>query len=80
MSRTKCKEQITESDFKIDEWRTRSSVERRADYDERRRSSWKYFSNGGQERRNGRERRCAEERRDKWMRVGRWRSVSVFDE
>jgi ribosome assembly protein YihI (activator of Der GTPase) len=80
MRRIKCNEQMARSDFQIDKWQTRSDVERRADQDKRRKNSRKYFINGGQERRNGRERRCAEERRDKWMRVGRWRSVPVFDE
>jgi hypothetical protein len=80
MSLTKCKEQIAQSDTPIDEWQIRADVERRADQDNRRKNSRKYFVNGGQERRTGNERRCHEERRDKWMRVGRWRSVPVFDE
>ena len=80
MGRTKYKEQIAETDSQIDEWQTRSAVERRADHDKRRKSSRKYFVNGNQERRTGRERRHPEERRDKWMRVGKWRSVPVFEE
>jgi hypothetical protein len=80
MSRAKYKEQIAETDLQIDEWRARSAVERRADHDQRRKSSRKYFANGGQERRASTERRHPEERRDKWMRVGRWRSVPVFNE
>ena len=80
MSRTKYKEQIAETDSQIDEWQTRSAVERRADQDNRRKNSRKYFVNGGQERRTGIERRHPGERRDKWMRVGKWRSVPVFDE
>jgi len=80
MSRTKYKEQIAETDSQIDEWQTRSAFERRADQDNRRKNSRKYFFNGGQERRTGIERRHPGERRDKWMRVGKWRSVPVFDE
>jgi hypothetical protein len=80
MSHTKCKEQIAQSDLQIDEWQTRSAVERRAEHDSRRKNSRKYFINGGQERRTGKERRHPQERRDKWMRVGKWRSVPVFDE
>ena len=38
-----------------------------------------YFKNGGKERRKIKERRHPEERRDGWLRVGQWRSVSVFD-
>ena len=34
---------------------------------------------GGQERRRTEERRASEERRDGWLRVGRWRSVPIFD-
>ena len=32
------------------------------------------------ERRTGKERRDFAERRDRWLRVGKWRSESVFDE
>lgn len=80
MNRTKHKEQTAESDSPVEEWQTRSSVERRADQDQRRKKSLKYFMDGGQERRTGKERREPGERRDKWMRIGRWRSVPVFDE
>ena len=80
MSFTKSKDQIAQLDSQIEGWQIRTAVERRADCDNRRKNSRKYFSNGGQERRTGKERRNSHERRDKWMRVGRWRSVPVFDE
>ena len=64
----------------MDRWQERSQIERRADQDKRTRNSNTYFITGGQERRSGKERRHAEERRDRWIRVGKWRSESVFDE
>ncbi len=76
----KCKEQISQPDLPVDEWQTRTAVERRAEHDNRRKKSRTYFNSGGQERRTGKERRCSEERRDGWMRVDRWRSVPVFDD
>jgi len=39
-----------------------------------------YPSKGSQERRKIKERRQVEERRDGWLRIGKWRSISVFDE
>jgi hypothetical protein len=63
-----------------DDWEERSPEERRTDRDNRRRQDFSYFENGGKERRKIKERRNLEERRDGWMRVGQWRSVSVFDD
>ena len=63
-----------------DDWEERSAEERRTDRDNRRRQDISYFENGGKERRKIKERRNLEERRDGWMRVGQWRSVSVFDD
>ena len=68
-----------ENDLKIEAWQKRSPVERRSDQDKRKKKSKNYFI-GDQERRTGKERRDTEERRDCWMRVGKWRSESVFDE
>jgi hypothetical protein len=74
-----CKEQILDHELKIEAWHKRSAIERRGDQDKRRKSCQKYFVSGV-ERRTGKERRNAAERRDRWMRVGKWRSESVFDE
>ena len=79
MSLPECKEQILEHDLKIEAWQKRSPIERRRDQDKRRKNCRKYFVSGV-ERRTGKERRNAIERRDRWMRVGKWRSESVFDE
>ena len=65
----------------FDDWQKRSHIERRAARDNRSpNKSSEYLSKGGIDRRKRKERRHAGERRDGWMRVGRWRSVSVFDE
>ena len=61
-------------------WQQRADVERRSDPDKRISYDLEYFIKGGKERRQLRDRREAGERRDGWLRVGRWRSVSVFDE
>jgi len=62
-----------------DDWQERSSEERRSDSDNRHCQDQSYFANGGNERRAIMERRQPEERRDGWLRVGHWRSISVFD-
>jgi len=62
-----------------DDWQERSPQERRSDHDNRIGQDKKYFANGGRERRKIIERRQPEERRDGWLRVGQWRSESVFD-
>ena len=62
------------------EWIERSGTERRSERDKRRGSSRVYFFNGGTERRKTADRRQSPERRDGWLRVGKWRSVSIFDE
>lgn len=80
MRQVKSKEPIANRDAKIGMWQERSPVERRTDQDKRNPNRDKYFLEGGQERRTGKERRHPEERRDRWMRVGKWRSESVFDE
>ena len=67
------------SDLKIEAWQRRSPVERRGDQDKRKKKRKNDFV-VGVERRTGKERRDTEERRDCWMRVGKWRSESVFDE
>lgn len=65
----------------VDDWQKRSHIERRAAKDNRSPDkSSEYLSKGGKERRKWKERRHSDERRDGWLRVGRWRSVSVFDE
>ena len=63
-----------------DDWEKRSSEERRSDDDNRNGKDMSYFTNGGRERRQIRERRHPDERRDEWLRVGQWRSESVFDD
>jgi len=62
-----------------DDWQERSPEERRTDMDKRYCQDRTYFQNGGSERRVTTERRHPEERRDGWLRVGQWRSISVFD-
>jgi hypothetical protein len=62
-----------------DDWEERSAEERRSDKDNRNGQDASYFVNGGKERRKIKERRQMEERRDGWLRVGQWRSESVFD-
>jgi len=80
MRQTKSKGPGVDRSPDMDKWQERSPVERRADRDKRTKNSNTYFVKGGQERRIGKERRHSEERRDRWMRVGKWRSESVFDE
>jgi len=63
-----------------DDWEERSPEERRSDKDNRNGHDPSYFQNGGKERRKLKERRQMEERRDGWLRVGQWRSESVFDD
>jgi hypothetical protein len=63
-----------------DDWEERSAEERRSDKDNRNGQDSSYFINGGKERRKITERRQTEERRDGWLRVGQWRSESVFDD
>lgn len=70
---------MVKRDLNIQEWQERSPVERRGEQDIRRKDSQKYFV-GSLERRTGKERRDIAERRDRWLRVGKWRSESVFDE
>ena len=62
------------------QWTERSGTERRSEKDKRRGNSRVYFFNGGTERRKAVDRRQSTERRDGWLRVGKWRSVSIFDE
>jgi hypothetical protein len=70
---------MANSDLKIVPWQVRSPVERRGDQDKRKKNS-KNPGGGSLERRSGKERRETTERRDRWLRVGKWRSESVFDE
>ena len=63
-----------------EDWKERSSAERRSHKDNRINDNPNYFKKGGKERRKIKERRDMEERRDGWMRVGLWDSESVFDE
>ena len=80
MSQAKSKTLRVDQAPDIARWQERSPVERRADGDNRTKSSNTYFKKGGKERRTGKERRHSEERRERWLRVGKWRSESVFDE
>ena len=64
----------------VNGWRERSKLERRTERDNRMKDCKEYFSKGGKERRKKEERRQSMERRDGWMRVGKWSSVSVFEE
>jgi len=61
-------------------WVERTGTERRSDKDKRRADNRGYLFNGGRERRTSSDRRLSAERRDGWLRVGKWRSVSIFDE
>ena len=67
------------SDLKIEEWQERSPFVRLGDKDKLKKNSKKNLV-AGPERRTGKERRDIAERRDRWLRVGKWRSESVFDE
>jgi hypothetical protein len=60
-------------------WVERSSVERRSDQDKRSHVSSAHLIRGGRERRSSEDRRKSKERREGWLRLGRWRSVSIFD-
>jgi hypothetical protein len=80
MSQAKSKARAADRRPDIAKWQERSRIERRADQDNRTLNSHTYFVTGGKERRSGKERRHSEERRDRWIRVGKWRSESVFDE
>ena len=70
---------MVKRDLNIEPWQERSAVERRSDQDKRNKNR-KKLGLGGLERRTGKERRDITERRDRWLRVGKWRSESVFDE
>jgi len=60
-------------------WVERSATERRSDQEMRSHASSTHFISNGRERRATGDRRNSEERRDGWLRVGRWRSVPIFD-
>jgi hypothetical protein len=64
---------MVKHDLKIEAWQKRSPIERRGDQDKRKKNSKKIITTG-QDRRSGKE------RRDRWLRIGKWRSESVFDE
>jgi hypothetical protein len=70
---------MVKHDLKIEAWQERSPIERRGDQDKRKKNSKKIIATG-QDRRSGKERRDITERRDRWLRIGKWRSESVFDE
>jgi len=60
-------------------WVERSATERRSDQEMRFHASSTHLIRSGRERRTTEEQRASEERRDGWLRVGRWRSVPIFD-
>ena len=64
----------------LKDWQDRARDERRSKNDKRLEDSADYLSQGGKERRKLDDRRQSGERRDKWMRIGKWKSVPVFDE
>jgi hypothetical protein len=70
---------MVKHDLKIEAWQERSPIERRGDQDKRKKNSKKIIATW-QDRRSGKERRDITERRDRWLRIGKWRSESVFDE
>lgn len=74
------KEKAVFIDLLKDDWKERAPDERRSDRDHRKGPDLQYFKRGGKERRKEEERRQLEERRDGWVRVGLWRSESVFEE
>ena len=64
----------------ISPWSTRSRLDRRMGTPDRRNKRGAGISSIAKpERRRNHDRRYQCERRDGWLRVGRWRSVSVFD-
>ncbi len=67
-------------DQALKDWQERARRERRKKSDKRLEDSAEYLSKGGNERRKLKERRQSGELRDKWMRIGKWKSVPVFDE
>ena len=81
MGQRKSTEKEKPEDPRLEEWQERSTDERRSKGgDKRTAQSTDFFSKRRKERRKVMERRQSGERRDRWMRIGRWRSVSVFDE
>jgi hypothetical protein len=64
----------------LKDWQDRADDERRSINDKRSSDSEEYLSKGGKERRKIDERRQSGERRDKWLRIGKMKSVPVFDE
>ena len=74
------KRRVALKEFFEDDWQERTTAERRSDDDKRITYNCEYIIKGGKERRKIKERRHSGERRDGWMRVGKWRSESVFDE
>jgi len=80
MSQAKRKKCLESGNELMDGWQERSKVERRTERDNRTKDCKEYFLKGGKDRRKMKERRQSVERRDGWMRLGKWCSVSVFDE
>ncbi len=80
MGHASTKNQLALKKILNDDWAIRCPEERRSDKDNRTSDDAFYLKNGGPERRRTKERRQVEERRDGWLRIGKWRSVSVFDE
>jgi hypothetical protein len=80
MDQSNTKNQLVLKKLLNDDWRARCPEERRSDKDNRANNDASYLKNGGWERRRVKERRHPEERRDGWLRIGKWHSISVFDE
>ena len=68
------------SNFDIEPWSQRSLFDRRAESIDRRNPVPTFRRPfHGSDKREATDRRELSERRDGWLRIGRWRSVSVFD-
>ena len=65
--------------FNIEPWSQRSPIDRRTQTEDRRNQVSTFASTFcGLDKRITTDRREENERRDGWLRIGRWRSVSVF--
>jgi hypothetical protein len=61
-------------------WKHRAATERRSGRDQRGRRRVRPGERRAEERRLNPDRRTQGERREGWLRIGPWRSVSVFDD
>lgn len=65
--------------FNIEPWSQRTPIDRRTQMEDRRNQVSTFTATFcGLDKRITKDRRKQNERRDGWLRIGRWRSVSVF--